>query len=85
MQYFNNDSFQQFNGSFCLSEEHSLCEQYNFPLTDLELDHARETKKKNRKRVIVREDTDDSDACSFPLKRSTYLVLIQTLHDHTGY
>ena len=85
--WYRNDSFQQFNRSFSLLEERSLCEQYNFTSTELEqdqLDDARETKKKNRKRVIVQEDTDDSNADSSPLKRSTYL-LIQTLHDDTGY
>ena len=82
-----NDFFQQFNRSFSLLEERSLCEQYNFTSTEFEqdqLDDARKTKKKNRKRVRVWEDTDDSDAGSSPLKHSTYL-LIQTLHDHTGY
>ena len=82
------DSFQQFNRFFSLLEEHSLCEQYNFTSTEPEqdqLDDARETKKKNWKRVIVREDNDDSDAGSSPLKRSTYLVLIQSLHEQTGY
>ena len=87
MWYFN-DSFQEFNRSFPLLEQCSLCEQCNLTSTGLEqdqLDDPRETKKKNQKRVIVWEDTDDSDAGSSPLKPSTYLVLNQTLHDHTGY